>query len=71
MKVQYRKSFLKDLKRLKGQSVYNKVFELAFSTLPKIESLKELPNVISMKGYSNRSHAALPTVFVSVGLVLG
>ena len=54
MKVQYRKSFLKDLKRLKGQSVYNKVFELAFSTLPKIESLKELPNVISMKGYSNR-----------------
>ena len=34
MDVQYRKSFLRDLTKLKKHPVYNKIFTLAFQTLP-------------------------------------
>ncbi len=54
MKVQYRKSFLRDLKKLKGQPVYDKIFKLAFTTLPEVDTLRDVANVEAMKGYPNR-----------------
>ncbi len=54
MKVFYRKSFLKDLKKLKKHLVYDDIFELAFITLPEAETLREVSSVKAMRGYSNR-----------------
>lgn len=54
MEVQYRRLFLKDLKKLKGQPVYEKVYNLAFTTLPSIETLQSLNQVKAMKGFPNR-----------------
>ena len=54
MEVQYRKAFLKDLKKLKGQPVYDRIFELAFTTLPETSSLQEISNIKAMKGYAGR-----------------
>ncbi len=36
MEVNYRQSFLKDLKNLKGTSVYQRISEIAFTTLPEV-----------------------------------
>jgi mRNA-degrading endonuclease RelE of RelBE toxin-antitoxin system len=52
--VQYRQSFLRDLKRLKGQPVYNRIYELAFTILPAADTLRDVTNVKAMRGYSNR-----------------
>lgn len=54
MEVSYRKTFLKDLKKLKKQPVYQQVFELAFADLPNAKELKEIKNTKSMTGYPNR-----------------
>jgi mRNA interferase RelE/StbE len=54
MEVFYRKRFLKDLKRLKNQPVYNKIHRLAFDLLPKVKTLNELSDIKSMSGYLNR-----------------
>ncbi len=54
MKVQYRESFLRDLKKLKGQPVYDKVFEFAFTTLPQGDRLADITGVKAMRGHSNR-----------------
>ena len=54
MEVQYRRSFLRDLKKLKGQSVYDRIFELAFTTLPEADSLRDVTGVKAMRGYPNR-----------------
>ena len=54
MDVQYRKTFLKDLKKLKGQSTYDRIVELTFSTLPEADSLQKIPNIKAMRGFSNR-----------------
>lgn len=54
MKVEYRQLFLKDLKKLKKQPVYQRVLNLAFEILPNAEDLKSLSNVKAMKGYPHR-----------------
>ncbi len=54
MKVQYRQSFLRDLKKLKRQAVYDRIFELAFTTLPEADTLRYVVNIRAMKGYPNR-----------------
>lgn len=54
MKVEYRKLFLKDLKSLKKQPVYQQIYELAFTILPNLSSIQELPNVKALVGTSNR-----------------
>ncbi len=50
MKVQYRQTFLKDLKRLKNQPVYQDVYDLVFTTLPQVKTLREVPGVKALKG---------------------
>lgn len=54
MEVQYRRSFLRDLKKLKGQPVYDKIFELAFTTLPEADRLRDVTGVKAMRDYPNR-----------------
>jgi mRNA interferase RelE/StbE len=54
LKVEYRQLFLKDLRKLKKQPVYQRVLNLAFEILPNTEDLKDLSNVKAMKGYPNR-----------------
>ncbi|MDX1522243.1 MAG: type II toxin-antitoxin system RelE/ParE family toxin [Anaerolineae bacterium] len=54
MEVRYRQSFLRDLKRLKRQPVYDRIYELVFTTIPDVDTLKDIPNVKAMKGYPNR-----------------
>ncbi len=54
MEVEYRTSFLRDLKKLKRQAVYGRVFELAFTTLNQAVELKDIRGVKPMKGYPNR-----------------
>lgn len=54
MEVQYRQLFLKDLKKLRKQSIYDQIYEIAFTTLPNARSLQEITNVKAMKGYSER-----------------
>lgn len=54
MEVQYRQLFLRDLKKLKKQPIYDQVFELAFTTLPSVKTLREVPDIKAMKGHPNR-----------------
>jgi mRNA interferase RelE/StbE len=48
--VQYRQAFLKDLKRLKNTPIYQDVYDLAFTTLPQVKTLREVPGVKALKG---------------------
>lgn len=50
MNVHYRQAFLKDLKRLKSQPVYQDAYDLAFTTLPQVKTLREVPGVKALKG---------------------
>lgn len=54
MEIQYRKAFLRDLKKLKKQPVYDLIFELVFTTLPQAESLKDVTNIKALSGQSHR-----------------
>ena len=54
MEVLYRKIFLKDMNKLKDKPAYDRVFQLAFSNLPKYETLKDIAGLRPMKGYPNR-----------------
>ena len=54
MQVQYRKRFLKDLKKLNRQPIYEKVFKLVFTVLPQAPTLRDIAGVKAMKGHSNR-----------------
>jgi len=54
LQVEYRHLFLKDLKKLKKQPIYQRVLNLAFETLPNAENLESISNVKAMKGYPNR-----------------
>lgn len=54
MEVEYRQLFLKDLKKLKKQPIYQRVMELAFGKLPDAEDLTDVSNVKALKGYPNR-----------------
>ncbi len=54
MEVEYRQTFLKDLKNLKGTPAYQRIFEIAFTIIPNAKNLEELSNVKVMQGHSNR-----------------
>ncbi len=54
MEVQYRKQFLKDLKKLQSGHVYERIVQLVFTDLPNTQLLKEIAGVKAMKGYPNR-----------------
>ena len=54
MEVQYRQAFLKDLKQLKSSTSYQRIYELAFTTLEDINSLEEITDIKAMRGYNGR-----------------
>ncbi|NEO87048.1 MAG: type II toxin-antitoxin system RelE/ParE family toxin [Spirulina sp. SIO3F2] len=54
MNVEYRKLFLKDLKKLKRQPIYSTIYELVFTTLPQAASLQTLSNVKALAGTTNQ-----------------
>ncbi len=54
MEVRYRELFLRDLKKPKNQPVYEQIFELVFTKLPAIQTVRDLTGVKAMKGYPNR-----------------
>lgn len=54
MEVQYRQAFLKDLKQLKSSTSYQRIYELAFTTLENINLLEEIPDIKAMRGYTGR-----------------
>ncbi len=54
MKVEYRKLFLKDLKKLKNQAIYQQIIDLVFKEIPSVNCLQDLSQVKAMKGYPNR-----------------
>ena len=54
MEVQYRQAFLKDMKQLKSSTSYQRIYELAFTTLEDINSLEEIPDIKAMRGYNGR-----------------
>lgn len=68
VEVQYRKLFIKDLKELKGQSIYEQVFNLAFTILPKINTLRDVSDVKVMKGYPNRYRIRIGNYRVGIEL---
>ena len=54
MEVEYRQLFLKDLKKLKKQAIYERLVQVAFETLPLAVNLEVLSNIKAMKEYPNR-----------------
>ncbi len=54
MEIEYRQSFLKDLKNLRGTEVYARVYELTFTELPEVKTLQDVVNVKALKGYPGR-----------------
>ena len=54
LEVQYRQAFLKDLKQLKSSTSYQRIYEVAFTTLAAINTLEEISDIKAMKGYSRR-----------------
>jgi len=54
LRVEYRKLFLKDLKKLKNQSVYQRIYHLVFTVLPEAQSLQELSDVKALTGTKNQ-----------------
>jgi mRNA interferase RelE/StbE len=54
LEVQYRQAFLKDLKQLKSSTSYQRIYELAFTTLETINTLEEIPDIKAMQGYAGR-----------------
>ena len=66
MEVQYRKLFLKELKKLRGRSVHKQVIHLVFTTLPESGRLKDVANVKAMRGYPNRYRIRLGNYRVGI-----
>ncbi len=54
MEIEYRQSFLKDLKNLRGTEVYARVYELTFTELSEVKNLQDVVNVKALKGYPGR-----------------
>ena len=54
MEVQYRQAFLKDLKQLKSSTSYQRIYDLAFTTLEAINILEEISDIKAMRGYAGR-----------------
>jgi len=54
LEIHYRQAFLRDIKKLKKQPIYNKISEFVFTTLPNISTLREVSDIKTMRGYPNR-----------------
>jgi mRNA-degrading endonuclease RelE of RelBE toxin-antitoxin system len=64
--VRYRTSFLRDLKKLRGHPVYDRIVDLAFEVLPNLEDIRELPEVKPMTGHRHRFRIRLSSSRIGV-----
>jgi len=48
-----RKSFIKDLKSLKGSSYYDRIKTFVFNELPTIKAFEEIRGIKKLKGFKN------------------
>jgi mRNA interferase RelE/StbE len=67
--VEYRQSFLKDLKNLRGTAAYAKVHELAFVSLPELETSQDISNIKALKGYTDRYRIRVGDYRVGIEIV--
>jgi mRNA-degrading endonuclease RelE of RelBE toxin-antitoxin system len=54
MQVKYREAFLRDLKKLKKQAIYQEVYEIVFTALPQAKTLQDIPRCKALEGYPKR-----------------
>lgn len=54
MEVTYRRMFLRDLKKLRRQPIYDHVYEISFAVLPVARTLRAVRGVKAMRGHANR-----------------
>ena len=53
LNVEYGERFLKDLKKLRKNKIYEDVKDLCFAQMPSCEDLRFIPNLKKMEGYRN------------------
>jgi mRNA-degrading endonuclease RelE of RelBE toxin-antitoxin system len=66
VEVRYRELFLRDLKKLKNQPIHDEVFELVFTILPEVKTLRDVTGIKAMKGYPNRYRIRLGNYRVGI-----
>ena len=66
MEVRHRELFLRDLKKLKNQPIHDEVFELVFTILPEVKTLRDVTGIKAMKGYPNRYRIRLGNYRVGI-----
>jgi mRNA interferase RelE/StbE len=66
VEVRYRELFLRDLKKLKNQPIHDEVFELVFTILPEVKTLRDVTGIKVMKGYPNRYRIRLGNYRVGI-----
>ena len=66
MDLRYRKSFLRDLKKLKSYPIYQRIFELAFEILPKLNDIRELSGVKAITGHPHRFRVRLSSYRIGI-----
>ena len=50
MNIEYLPSFIKDLKNLRGNAIYQAVYTIAFEEILEIKDLRDIQNLKKMKG---------------------
>jgi mRNA interferase RelE/StbE len=50
IKVSYKKSFLKDLKKIRQRSEYNSIYDFCFNQILKFKTVREVSNLKKVKG---------------------
>ncbi len=53
LKVEYAERFLKDLKKLRKNKIYDEIKDVCFERLPMYEDLRLIPHLKKMEGYRN------------------
>ena len=69
MNVKYKKTFLKDLHKLKGSQVYHQAVRFSFEILPGYENIDLVPNVKSLKNYRNRARIRLGQYRIGINIM--
>jgi mRNA-degrading endonuclease RelE of RelBE toxin-antitoxin system len=53
LNIEYSERFLKDLKKLRNNKIYNQIKELCFEKLPAFENLSSIKNLKKIQGHTN------------------
>jgi mRNA-degrading endonuclease RelE of RelBE toxin-antitoxin system len=67
--VKYKKTFLKDLHKLKGSEIYEHAVQLSFEILPRYENLHAVPNFKPLKNHRGRARIRLGQYRIGINIV--